>query len=101
MAVSAHNGLDEISTEGLTQISEFKDGKVIINAIIDPTPFGFSKNRPGRNLRGEDPAFNVSKIICILSSHISGRDVRLSYSTLLRPLLLAGCPHLSKRFGLG
>lgn len=70
MAVSAHNGLDEISTEGLTQISEFKDGKVTTTQF-DPTPFGFSKV-DWEELRGGDPAFNASKMIRILSSQISG-----------------------------
>ena len=70
MAVSAHNGLDEISTEGLTQISEFKNGKVTTTQF-DPTPFGFSKI-DWEELRGEDPAFNASKMIRILSSQISG-----------------------------
>ncbi|WFU05752.1 anthranilate phosphoribosyltransferase (plasmid) [Rhizobium sp. CB3171] len=70
MAVSAHNGLDEISTEGLTQISEFKNGKVT-TMQFDPAPFGFSKI-DWDELHGGDPAFNASKMIRILNGQISG-----------------------------
>lgn len=70
MAVSAHNGLDEISTEGLTQISELKDGKVTTTQF-DPTPFGFSKI-DWEELRGADPAFNAAKMVRILNGQISG-----------------------------
>lgn len=70
MAVSAHNGLDEISTEGPTQISEFKNGTVTTTQF-DPTPFGFGKI-DWEELRGEDPAFNASKMVRILNGEISG-----------------------------
>lgn len=77
LVVSAHNGLDEISSEGLTQISELRDGKVT-TYDFDPSHFGFGATS-WDDLRGGDPAFNARKTIAILAGEIGGsaRDVVL------------------------
>ena len=41
--VHGHDGLDEITTTGLTNVSEVKDGE-IRNFTLDPREFGY-KNR--------------------------------------------------------
>lgn len=77
MVVAAHNGLDEISTEGATQISEFRDGR-LTTFQFDPAPFGFGPI-DWQALRGGDPDFNAAKTQAILGGLICGcaRDIVL------------------------
>lgn len=63
--VHGHDGLDEITLTGPTEVAEVINGKVNLS-VLDPREFGFALCKPG-DLAGGDPAHNADIIRSILS----------------------------------
>ncbi|HMP90310.1 MAG TPA: anthranilate phosphoribosyltransferase [Kiritimatiellia bacterium] len=63
--VHGHDGLDEITLTGLTEVAEVKDGNVHV-FTLDPRDYGFKLCQPS-DLTGGDPARNAEIIRAILA----------------------------------
>lgn len=74
--VHGHDGLDEITATGKTQVSELKEGRVI-TFDLDPADYGFSCCRP-EDLQGGDAETNAGITLAILQGEKGPkRDVTL------------------------
>lgn len=65
--VHGHDGLDEVTLTGLTEVAEVKQGKVK-TYTLDPREYGFVLCKPS-DLAGGDPAHNATIIQSILAGH--------------------------------
>ncbi len=64
LVVHGEDGLDEVTTTDITQVSELKNGKVK-NYEISPKHFGIKKAKPA-DLKGGDAAYNAKLAMSIL-----------------------------------
>ncbi|UCD54911.1 MAG: anthranilate phosphoribosyltransferase [Candidatus Omnitrophota bacterium] len=76
MVVCGKDGLDEITTTGITAVAELKDNRVRTH-IIKPEDFGFASAKK-EDLKGGDTDFNVAIAMEILNGKKGpGRDIVL------------------------
>ena len=64
MVVHGKDGLDKITTTGVTTVAELKNGKVRVSAVA-PEDFGFARAKP-EDLKGADPELNAKIALDIL-----------------------------------
>ena len=75
--VAGHDGIDEITTTGPTQVSE-TDGAAVSTREITPADFGLPR-APAEALRGGDPATNAQLLLRVLEGKAGAlRDVVLA-----------------------
>jgi anthranilate phosphoribosyltransferase len=80
--VHGHDGLDEVTLTGLSEVAEVKDGKVNL-MTLNPADYGLPLCQPA-DLAGGDPAHNAAIIKSILSGELKGppRDIVLLNAAL-------------------
>lgn len=82
--INAHDGLDEFSITGATEIFELNDGKLAESISFDPTRLGFSIAKP-EELKGGDRHENAS----IIRSIMEGRSAQAQRDIVLLNALFA------------
>jgi anthranilate phosphoribosyltransferase len=76
LAVNGSDGLDEITTTGLTEAVLLKDG-TMTRLTIDPSKLGFARASP-EDLKGGDGEHNARALLAVLSGEKSAyRDIAL------------------------
>jgi anthranilate phosphoribosyltransferase len=77
MVVYGSDGLDELSTTGLSTVHELRPDGSIENSIVDAQELGFALARP-QDLRGGDAAKNASAVTSVLAGEKGPhRDISL------------------------
>jgi anthranilate phosphoribosyltransferase len=75
-AVTGHDGMDEITTTGPTQVVALENGK-IRSFTLQPSDVGLKLSAPD-DLRGGDPAANAAALVDVLDGKASAyRDIAL------------------------
>jgi anthranilate phosphoribosyltransferase len=74
IVVHGHDGMDEISISGPTQIAELRDG-LITEFVIEPSQFGL-KNSPLSDIKVDGAAQSLAMIQSVLDNEVSAaRDI--------------------------